>query len=203
MPSPRVVTTAAVVSVTLRLSLGTWSFADLLVLGVVIVFTGPVEWVIHLRILHSDPDSFQARKFAAGVSHRKHHLDPPELEYLLLSGSDAAVFTVMLAISSVAWALPLLWITGLDVFPAVLTAVAAAHLGLANYEWTHLLVHTRYRPKTPFGARLTRNHRLHHFRNEDYWLGVTSNLGDRILGTLPKTKTDVALSDTARTLGQD
>ena len=154
------------------------------------------------RLLHSDPDSFQARKFGAGVSHRKHHLDPPELEHLLLSGSDAGVHGAV-GISSLAWAVPLLWLTGLDVFPAALTAVAASHVGLANYEWTHLMVHTRYRPKTRFMARLARNHRLHHYRNEEHWLGVTSNLGDRILGTLPKTKTDVALSETARTLGQD
>ena len=28
---------------------------------------------------------------------------------------------------------------------------------------------------------------VHHFRNEDHWLGVTSNLGDRIMRTLPKS----------------
>jgi hypothetical protein len=74
-------------------------------------------------------------------------------------------------------------------------------VALAHYEWTHLLVHSRYRPKSRFYARLSRNHRLHHFRNERYWLGVTSNSGDRILRTLPRAKTDVPLSETARTLG--
>ena len=62
-------------------------------------------------------------------------------------------------------------------------------------------MHTRYRPSSRLYARLARNHRLHHFRNERYWLGVTSNSGDRILRTLPRSKTDVPLSDTARTLG--
>ena len=38
-----------------------------------------------------------------------------------------------------------------------------------------------------------RHHRLH-------WLGVTTNLGDRLLGTHPRAKTDVPLSATARTL---
>ena len=42
--------------------------------------------------------------------------------------------------------------------------------------------------------------RLHHYRNENYWLGVSSNTGDRLLRTLPKHKTDVPLSETARTL---
>ena len=71
---------------------------------------------------------------------------------------------------------------------------------MAHYEWVHLLVHTRYRPRSRYYRRLARNHRLHHYRNEDYWLGVTSNLGDRLLRTYPTHKTDVPLSPTARTL---
>ena len=62
------------------------------------------------------------------------------------------------------------------------------------------MVHTRYRPRTRLYRTLARRHRLHHFRNEHYWLGVTSNTGDRLLGTLPKHKTDVPLSETATTL---
>jgi sterol desaturase/sphingolipid hydroxylase (fatty acid hydroxylase superfamily) len=77
--------------------------------------------------------------------------------------------------------------------------VAAA----THYEWTHLLIHTAYRPRTRFYARLSRNHRRHHYRNEGYWLGVTSNLGDRLLGTLPAADERVPLSATARTLGAD
>ena len=82
-----------------------------------------------------------------------------------------------------------------------LTVRVLAYLSLAHYEWVHLMVHTRYRPKTRFYRRLATNHRLHHYRNEKYWLGVTSNLGDRLLGTYPAEKSDVPLSDTARTLG--
>jgi hypothetical protein len=48
---------------------------------------------------------------------------------------------------------------------------------------------------------LARNHRRHHYRNERYWLGVTSNAGDRLMRTLPKADDDVPRSETARTLG--
>ena len=200
MASPRIITIAVVLCLTIRLFLWSWSVGDLLVIAGVLVFTGPLEWVIHKYLLHSEPTSFQARTFGAGVSHRQHHLDPPALEYLVLSGPDAAVFTVLLGLASAVWALPLLLITGSAVALPMLTAIAATYMGFANYEWTHLLVHTRYRPTTRLYARLARNHRLHHFRNEQHWLGVTSNLGDRLLGTLPRHKADVALSDTARTL---
>ena len=78
-----------------------------------------------------------------------------------------------------------------------------AYVALGHYEWTHLLVHTRYRPKSRYYKRLARNHRRHHFRNEDYWMGITSNLGDRMFGTYPKDSKSVPLSDTARTLGRE
>lgn len=200
MPSPRIISTAAAVAVLARLTFWSWGLGDLLVIGGVFVFTGPLEWVIHVLLLHSRSDSFQARRLGAGASHRQHHLDPPELQNLLLNGVDAAAFTVLLALATLVWALPIVWLAGVAIWPSLLTAVVATYLGFANYEWTHLMVHTRYRPRTRFYARLARNHRLHHFRNEQYWLGVTSNLGDRMMRTLPTMKTDVPLSDTARTL---
>ena len=45
-----------------------------------------------------------------------------------------------------------------------------------------------------------RNHRLHHFKNEHYWFGVTMLGADRLLRTAPQAE-DVERSPTARTLG--
>ena len=84
-----------------------------------------------------------------------------------------------------------------------LTGAAIASLSLLHYEWSHYLFHSKYRPRTRYYARLKRNHRLHHWRNENYWLGVTSNFGDRVIGTLPQGKSDVPLSPTTKTLGID
>ena len=78
--------------------------------------------------------------------------------------------------------------------------INGAYVALGHYEWTHLLVHTRYRVKSRYYRRLARNHRRHHYRNEGYWMGITSNLGDRLFGTYPKDSAGVPLSDTARTL---
>jgi sterol desaturase/sphingolipid hydroxylase (fatty acid hydroxylase superfamily) len=121
------------------------------------------------------------------------------MDWLLLGGPDAVVFALAVAVFALLWAAPIVVATGASSV-AMLTPVAAAWVALAHYEWTHLLVHTRYRPTTRRYARLARHHRLHHYRNEDHWLGVTSNIGDRLFGTLPKDRADVPLSPTARTL---
>jgi len=112
-----------------------------------------------------------------------------------------AVFLVLLAVVTAAWAPPLAWLVGGSAWPSLLTAFTVTAAGLGHYEWTHLLVHTAYRPSSRYYARLARNHRRHHYRNERYWLGVTSNLGDRIMRTYPSSAGAVPVSGTARTLG--
>jgi sterol desaturase/sphingolipid hydroxylase (fatty acid hydroxylase superfamily) len=97
--------------------------------------------------------------------------------------------------------MPLMWLSGSSILGGFLTAWLLAAAGLLHYEFVHLMVHTRYRPHTRYYRGLARHHRLHHFRNERYWLGVTSNSGDRLMRTLPADRGDVPLSDTARTLG--
>jgi hypothetical protein len=184
----------------LRLVLGNWGAGDVAVALAVVVLTGFVEWFIHLFVLHAAADAWTSRRLGTGSGHRQHHLDPPDLEWLLLRPVDVATFVVVLAIWSAAWAAPLTLAIGGNVTASTVTAIALAAIGLAHYEWTHLLSHTSYRPKSRYYARLARNHRWHHYRNERYWLGVTSNLGDRVLRTLPADRGDVPLSDTARTL---
>jgi sterol desaturase/sphingolipid hydroxylase (fatty acid hydroxylase superfamily) len=64
----------------------------------------------------------------------------------------------------------------------------------------HFLCHTRYWPKSARYRRLVRNHRLHHFKNEHYWFGVSSDAADRVLGTNPDHRA-VPKSETVKTLG--
>ncbi len=203
--SPRILSSLVVVGLAIRVAIGRWGWADVAVVALTIIAVGFVEWYLHRFVLHAAPDAWMSRTLGTGNGHREHHLDPPELDWLLLRAIDAAVFAVMIAAFTSLWAIPVVWLfaqvfTVEAVAAPVITAIVAAHLALAHYEWTHLLAHTRYRPRTRFYRRLSMNHRLHHFRNERYWLGITSNLGDRVLGTYPATKNDVPLSDTARTL---
>lgn len=198
--SPRVLAVAAVVLLTLRTTVGGLGRGDLLVVAGTLVIAGPTEWIIHRLLLHAAPDAWTSRRLGTGHGHREHHLDPPDIDWLMLRGVDAGVFVIAFGAVTAAWTLPMLALTGSALAGPFLTAWTLAALGLLHYEWVHLLVHTPYRCRTRYYARLARNHRRHHYRNERYWLGVTTNSGDRLLRTYPADPSDVDLSDTARTL---
>jgi hypothetical protein len=199
--SPQLMLVAVAGALIARLLVAGWSYLDLVVAAIVLVANGTFEWMVHLFLLHAPEGSIRMRIFGTSVGHRQHHLNPPDLHWLMLRPVEVIQFLPMLALVAAIFTVPWMWPIGLPLLGPFLTTLVAVYVALAHYEWTHLLVHTRYRPSSRLYARLARNHRLHHFRNERYWLGVTSNSGDRILRTLPRSKTDVPLSDTARTLG--
>lgn len=201
--SPRSIALGLVVTTTVRLVVGGWSWWDLYAVGVVFAAVPFVEWVIHLHLLHGEPRSYLGGAVDIGSGHRLHHLDPLDIQWLLLRGVDAVVFQVMIAALVTALVVPLPLVVGGPLVAPALTAVVAGQVKLLEYEWDHFFFHTAYRPRTRWYRNRKRNHRLHHYRNEHYWLGVTHNFGDRVLGTLPGDKGAVPLSDTARTLDRD
>jgi hypothetical protein len=198
--SARVFIGVAAIVVTARFLEPDFGRGDLIAIAFTVVIIGTVEWVVHKYLLHAADDAWTTRKLGIGVGHKQHHLDPHDIDWLMLGGVDAAVFIVGFGIVTAAWSFPVMYITGSALIGPFLTAWALAAIGLGHYEWVHLMVHTRYRPTTRYYARLARNHRWHHYRNENYWLGVTTNSGDRLLRTYPADKAAVPLSETARTL---
>jgi hypothetical protein len=80
------------------------------------------------------------------------------------------------------------------------TAMVTSSAMYLTYEWTHFLIHSSYRPKGRYYRYIYRAHRLHHFRNEKFWFGVTVHVADHVLRTFPG-KDDVPVSATAFTLG--
>jgi sterol desaturase/sphingolipid hydroxylase (fatty acid hydroxylase superfamily) len=98
--------------------------------------------------------------------------------------------------------LPIHLLIGGDRVAWWLSGVVVGYSILFTYEWCHFLIHSPYRPRGRYYKVIWRNHRLHHYKNEHYWFGVTSNLGDVVLGTDPQ-QSSVAKSATARSLGDD
>jgi hypothetical protein len=197
------VATAIVVVAVVRISVGQWSWADLLGPFILIAAQPFVEWFIHKYLLHLKPFTIGGRTFDlyTAKAHRRHHKDPAILERTLLHPGEVLGSMFLIAIT----AAPLFgglaaWISGEAFWPLYLTALLFSYIGLYRYEWSHFLIHTPYIPKTRFFRSIWRSHRLHHFKHEDYWMGVSSNLSDRVLGTFPDQK-DVKKSPTARTLG--
>ncbi len=185
-PTPRLLAGELVVLVTLRTVVGRWSWTDAVVGAVLLGLQPFTEWVIHVFVLHCPADG-RLRDRLAGYSHRRHHEDPRDLRFQfihprVLYGGMVAGGLVLLAFRT----------------PAAVTGVLAAAVLTLVYEWVHFLIHTEYAPKHELYRRLHRAHRLHHYRNENYWLGVTGRTGDRVLRTNPR-KEDVEVSATART----
>src|SRR5437867_3847204 len=84
----------------------------------------------------------------------------------------------------------------------LVSAALAGYCMILLYEWTQFLIHTAYRPRSAAYKTIWKNHRLHHFKNEHFWHGITNNLSDRVLGTNPDQH-DIRKSETARTLAPE
>ena len=124
------------------------------------------------------PFTLLGRRFdlALAQKHRRHHAEPRRTSRSSSSRSPPTCYSL----PGIGAAL-----VGGDAEPrarAHRRHAATSRLGL-RYEWVHFLIHTRYRPRTWWFRRLWRNHRLHHFRNERHWYGVTMLAADRVLGT--------------------
>ena len=192
-PTPWLLAGALLAAVVARAVVGDWQWSDAMLPFVVLAAFPFVEWVIHVVVLHWKPrrvagftlDPILARK------HREHHVDPRIVKLIfiplqsLLGALASALIVAFVFIPR----------TGLGLTFLVVTFT----IGLV-YEWTHYLVHTDYKAKTALYRKIWRNHRLHHFKNEHYWFGVsTPGTADRVLGTYPDPQS-VPASPTAKNL---
>ena len=129
-----------------------------------------------------------------------HHEDPHNL-FMILLGPLEAFALLGLAVPGVVAAgcgiIRLLF--GTVPLGAAVTAVLTGYVLVFVYEWTHFLIHTAVRPRSGYYRSIWRGHRLHHFKNEHYWHGITNTAADRLFGTHPDPG-DVPRSPTARTL---
>lgn len=178
---------------------GGLSASDGFVVIATVVLVGPYEWVIHKFLLHAPPGSSRLERLGIGRGHVEHHKDPADIRWLMLHWTEALLFWSLLGVQSALLSWPVVAAADASLVPVWLSTWVAATLALLHYEWTHLLVHTRYRCRSWHYRSLQRHHRLHHYRNEHYWLGVTARSGDRLLATMP-AKSAIAPSPTARTL---
>jgi hypothetical protein len=191
-PSPIFITAGFLGMAAWRLSIGRWGWWDLFIPLLVLAFEPFTEWLIHVFLLHFKPKRIAGRRIDPAISrkHRAHHADPKNLKILFVPW-EALVFGTPIYF--------LIAVLAMGLRHAVMLETAGL-LMLLTYEWTHYLIHAPYRPKTQFFRKRSRNHRLHHFKNERYWFGVTMTLGDKVLRTYPDER-DVDPSPTARTLG--
>lgn len=192
-PSPWALALTFLGALTARIAVGDWQLTDVMLPALMLLAFPAVEWIIHVAILHWRPrsvgrftlDPLLARK------HREHHREPRQVELIFIPRQT------LLWLIPTTVAVPLLVFSRLGLgltFLVVLTG-----LGLV-YEWTHYLIHTDYKAKTGVYRVIWRNHRQHHFKNENYWFTITTTgTADRLLGTYPDQST-VPTSPTAKNL---
>lgn len=191
----KIISGAFLIAIATRLALGAWSRWDAVVVAALIAAEPFVEWMIHVFVLHFKPREIFGRHVDPLVArkHRAHHSDPRKVEWIFV---PLPVLTR---------AVPVVLLIYVLVFPTLRLGVTASMTGLGillTYEWTHYLIHSRYQPRSRLYRYIWRAHRLHHYKNENYWFGVTVHTADHVLGTFP-AKDSVETSPTCRTLGTE
>ena len=81
-----------------------------------------------------------------------------------------------------------------------LTGIIAFTMCSLFYEWIHFFSHIPYVPKNNWLKKVQRNHRAHHFKNENYWYAFTIPQFDELFGPGPDPK-NTPRSTTCKTLG--
>ncbi len=160
------------------------------------------EWAIHVYLLHAKPIERRGQTYELPTTrdHRYHHRHPNNLMTLLLDAQELAeLLLIAVPVVVLAIGVPVGLIAGGVAWAALLSAAIAGYVLVGVYEWTHYLIHTAYVPRTAVYRSIWRNHRLHHFKNEHYWHGITNTIADHALGTFPDHR-DIPRSPTARTL---
>jgi Fatty acid hydroxylase len=200
--SPWVIGAGVLALVVLRGAIGDVTWRDAVAVAAMLAIYPFGEWAIHVYLLHAKPVRIRGRRFetVAARAHRAHHRDPTDLDMVLLYWWQAAFLMLVAVPLTVALgALIVTLAAGSVPLGALVSAAIAGYFMVFVYEWTHFLIHTAYRPRSRAYKTIWRNHRLHHFKNEHFWHGITNNLSDRVLGTNPEAR-EVPKSETARTL---
>ena len=199
--SPWLIAVALAVALAARIAVGRWDWRDAVIVLILVAAQPFTEWVIHVYLLHSRPVWIRGRRFdlPAAREHRWHHRHPADLGGVLIPTGVMLVTLPLIAFVAVGVGYAVNPLLGGDRVAGTLTGIAAAYVILGAYEWCHFLIHAPYVPRGRHYRRVRGSRRLHHYKNERYWFGVTSNLGDRVIGTNPDA-TDVPRSPTARNL---
>jgi len=167
-------------------------FLQNLPLAALLLFAPFYEWLVHKFFLHLELSSrFPSLQGYLNTIHSGHHVEPKNLSLCFAPVSIGLLVPIQSFF--VAWL-----ISG-----QISVGVGFAFFSEAYYlfyEWMHLAHHVEgYRPRFAWGGRVRRAHNWHHYKNENYWWGVTSNLGDRVLGTMPDPK-EVERSGTVKAI---
>ena len=190
--SPRVLATSAAIALLFRAAQPALSLWDLTVVACIVAWWPLQEWLIHVFLLHFRPRTFLGLSIdpANAAKHRAHHRDPWRVSLIFMPWFSSVPGVAILTVG---------WHLAMPTDALALTGLATYLCMALRYEVVHFLCHIRWRPPTGHLQRLVARHRLHHFKSEHHWFGVSMLAGDALLGTAPDPRS-VDTSDTVRSL---
>ena len=141
-----------------------WSLAEYLMHRYVFHFEGQNKLV---RAVH-----YAMHGYHHEVPHDHKHLFMPPLPALFILALFFGIFY------------PILWGNTWFFLPGF-------EIGYLTYSLIHYTIHRRV-PKNKFLNKLWLHHANHHYKNHDRSFGVSSQLWDKIFGTMPEERQDAA-----------
>lgn len=167
------------------LQIGTWIAFIMGMVGYAIS-----EYLIHRFLFHMKTPTNPFLLKMIKRLHFDHHVDPKNLKLLFLP------IWFSLPNFLIASAIFYLITANLQLTIAFLAGLVAYFM---YYEWKHYIAHKPIQPRTEIGRKIKKAHLWHHFKNENYWFGVTHTSVDKTFGTY-KDQKQVEKSETARNL---
>ncbi|MCA0988321.1 sterol desaturase family protein [Alkalihalobacillus algicola] len=132
------------------------------------------EYLTHRFLFHLRPPKNLIALKVLKRLHYDHHKDPNDLHLMFLP--------IWYSLPQIG-AISLLYYVLFSSFPNSVAFSSGLMTMLLVYEWKHFVAHQPITPKTKFGKWLKQTHLLHHFKNENYWYGVSNPFIDMLFGT--------------------
>ena len=139
------------------------------------------EYLVHRFLFHMKTPTNPFLLKTIKRLHFDHHVDPNNLKLLFLplwfSLPNFFIASIIFYLITVNLQLTISFLAGIMVY-------------FLYYEWKHFVAHKPIQPRTEMGRKIKKAHLWHHFKNENYWFGVTHTSIDKTFGTFkgPKTR---------------
>ncbi|WP_343843156.1 sterol desaturase family protein [Salinibacillus aidingensis] len=148
------------------------------------------EYMVHRFVFHMKPPKNPVLLKMIKRLHYDHHVDPKDVKLLFLplwfSLPNFIILSLIFYSISTNLQLTVAFSTGLITY-------------FLFYEWKHYVAHKPIKPRTKLGKKIKKTHLWHHYKNENYWYGVTHTTVDKTLGTY-RHHDEVEKSETAKNL---
>ncbi|PFH84890.1 sterol desaturase family protein [Bacillus sp. AFS088145] len=166
------------------------SWLTVLIFIIGLIFFMFSEYVTHRFFFHiKAPKNKLLLKFMKRI-HYDHHTFPDDLKLLFLP--------IWYSIPNLGSLCIIYFLISKDLVQTIAFGSGLVFM-LLVYEWKHYVAHRPIKPLTKVGRQIKKLHILHHFKNENFWYGVSTPIFDGIFGTL-KDEKEVVTSNTAKAL---